>query len=137
MDSLWFMNVESVVFDRVKKASKDYLSKYSDLTFTSQEMSLTNPKFPCVEIRELEGIEAANTLDNRDVAAYMSTFQVNVYSESSKSIARDVMSEIMRCFKEELQFNLVAMPVHANVGDVHRYSARCRRMIGAGDGLVK
>jgi len=133
MDDFWYMKVENIVFDRIKKKSSEYLSKYKDINFTSEEIVQIPTKFPCVEIRELEGIERGQTLEGDAVCGYLSTFQVNVYSEKSKQIARDVMEEVISHFKKDLHFDLVAMPVHSNIGDLHRYSARCRRVIGAGD----
>lgn len=133
MDDFWYMKVENIVFDRIKKKSSEYLSKYKDINFTSEEVVQIPTKFPCVEIRELEGIERGQTLEGDAVCGYLSTFQVNVYSEKSKQIARDVMEEVISHFKKDLHFDLVAMPVHSNIGDLHRYSARCRRVIGAGD----
>lgn len=135
MDDFWYMKVESIVFDRIKKKSAEYLSKYKDINFTSEELVKAPSKFPCVEIRELEGSERGQTLEGDAVCGYLSTFQVNVYSEKSKQVARDVMEEIISHFKKDLCFDLVAMPIHANIGDLHRYSARCRRIIGAGDKL--
>jgi len=133
MDDFWYMKVENIVFDRIKKKSSEYLSKYKDINFTSEEIVQIPTKFPCVEIRELEGIERGQTLEGDAVCGYLSTFQVNVYSEKSKQIARDVMEEVISHFKKDLHFDLVAMPVHSNIGDLHRYTARCRRIIGAGD----
>jgi len=135
MDEFWYMKVESIVFDRIKKKSAEYLSKYKDINFTSEEVSQAPSKFPCVEIRELEGLEQGQTLEGDTVCGYRSTFQVNVYSEKSKQIARDVMEEVISHFKKDLLFELVAIPIHANIGGIHRYSARCRRVIGAGDKL--
>ena len=135
MDDFWYMKVESIVFDRIKKKSKEYLSKYPDIVFTSEEVTQTPTKFPCVEIRELQGVEHGHTLDNKYVSGYLSTFQVNVYSEKSKQIARDVMEEIISHFKKDLSFSIVAMPIHENYGEIHRYVARVRRMIGGGDKL--
>ena len=135
MDELWFMNIESIVFDKIKKKSMPYLQKYKDINFVSQETLQKPAKFPCVEIRELEGTEQGQTLDNTIIPAYLSTFQVNVYAEK-KQIARDVISEIVIHFKKDLQFNIVAMPIHAYNGDIHRYSARFRRVIGSNDKIV-
>ena len=135
MDDFWYMKVESIVFDRIKKKSKDYLSKYPDLIFTSEEVTQTPTKFPCVEIRELQGVEQGITLDNEYVSGYLSTFQINVYDNKSKQIARDVMEEVISHFKKDLHFSIVTMPIHTNNGDIHRYIARVRRMIGGGDKL--
>lgn len=135
-DEFWFSRIESVVFDKIVKKTSDYLKpKYPNISYTDF-VSETPTQFPCVEITEIEGTERGNTLANDEISAYMSTFQVNVYSDSSKQIARDVMSEIVMCFKKELAFNVLFMPIYAKNGNIHRFTARFRRMIGAGDTIV-
>ena len=134
MDELWYMYVKKRVFDKIKKKSMPYLEeKYTDVNFTSQAVTETPSKFPCIEITELPGVESGNTLANDEVSGYLATFQVNVYSEKGESVAWDVMGEIISHFKKDLSFTLVAMPVSTKIGNITRYSARCRRMIGAGD----
>lgn len=135
-DEFWFTRIESIVFDTIKKKSIPYLSKYESINFTDTAIIERPAKFPCVEITELEGIESGQTLENNEVCAYVATFQINVYSENSKQVARDVMSEVVMCFKKDLAFNIVAMPIHTYNGDIHRYSARVRRIIGAGDRIA-
>ena len=136
IDEFWFMNIESIVFDKIKKKSMPYLRpKYKGINFVSQELVQKPAKFPCVEIRELEGVEEGQTLDNTTIPAYRSTFQVNVYAEKPQ-IAKDVMSEIAIHFKKDLLFNIVAMPVRAYNGDIHRYSARFRRVIASNDAIA-
>ena len=136
MDETWYMNVEAIVYDKIKKKAKPVLeTAYPTITFTSEEVLEVPSKFPCVEIRELQGVEQGMTLMNDDVTGYLSTFQVNVYSEKSKQIARDVMGEIALHFKHDCNFYMVAMPIHVNFDGIHRYTARFRRMIGGGDKL--
>jgi hypothetical protein len=135
-DDLWYMNIESQVFDTIKKKSTPYLlEKYPDINFTSSAVTERPPSFPCVEITELQGMERGQTLENDVVPAYMATFQVNVYSEAQqgKAVARDVMGEIVVHFKKDLRFNITGMPVYTNFNGIHRYSARFRRMIGSCD----
>lgn len=132
-NELWYMKVESIIFDKIKKKSSEYLKKYKDITFTSDEVIQAPTKFPCVEIREIGGEEVGQTFEGDAVCGYRSTFQVTVYHNSSKQIARDVMEEIVSHFKQDLKFDLVAMPIHSYNGQIHTYIARCRRVIGAGD----
>ena len=134
MDDFWYMYVKKRVFDKIKKTSMPYLeSKYADVNFTSQAITETPSKFPCVEITELPGAEQGMTLENDEVAGYLATFQVNVYSEKGDSVAWDVMSEIITHFKKDLRFTLVAMPISSKIGGITRYTARCRRMVAGGD----
>lgn len=137
-DEYWFSRLESVIFDLIKKKSMPYLKKYSDINFVSEPMSETPAKFPCVEITELPGIERGRTFDETTVNGILETIQVNVYSEKSKSIANDVMSEIVYQMKQApLSFEVTAMPTHAKNGNIHRYSARFRRLVMGGDTLAK
>ena len=134
MDELWYMYIKKRVFDKIKKKSLPYLEeKYTDVNFTSQEVTETPSKFPCIEIIELPGIENGNTLKNDEVAGYIATFQVNVYSEKGDSVAWDVMGEVISHFKKDLMFSIVATPTTTKIGGITRYTARCRREIGAGD----
>lgn len=134
MDELWYMYVKKRVFDKIKKASKPYIEeKYPNAKFTSQAVTETPSQFPCIEIIELPGVEVGNTLDNGEVSGYRATFQINVYSEKSENISWDVMSEILSHFKKDLHFSIVATPISANIDGIWRFTARCRRTIGAGD----
>ena len=135
MDDFWYMKVESIVFDRIKKKSSEYLKKYKGVKFTSEQTTKTPVSFPCVEIREIDGVEVGNTLEGDAVCGYRSTFQVTVYDNTSKQVVRDVMEEVVSHFKKDLLFELVAMPIHSKQGDIHVCIARCRRVIGAGDKL--
>lgn len=136
-DELWFSRVESIVFHTIVSETEYLKSEYPDLNYTDSAVTEAPAKFPCVEITELQGIERGQTLFNDEIPAYLSTFQINVYDNTSKAIARDVMAEIISHFKQDLQFNIVAMPIYAQNGNIRRYSARCRRMIGAGDSFVQ
>ena len=136
VDEFWFSRIESIVFDTIKKKSAPYLEQYSPILFVDTALSERPAQFPCIEITELQGVERGQTLTNDEICAYLSTFQINVYAEDSKQSARDIMSEIISHFKKDLAFNIVAMPVYAHNGDIHRYSARVRRLIGAGDTIV-
>ena len=135
MDEFWYMYVKQKVFDKIKKKSMPYLSKYEGIYFTDQAVVRKPPSFPCVEITELPGVEAGMTLENEDVAGYLATFQVKVYSEKSEDVARDVMSEIANHFKKDLHFSMTAMPITTQNGDNWVGVIRFRRMIGGGDKL--
>ena len=136
MDETWYMKVEAIVFDKIKKKSEPVLKPvYPNIIFTTSEVTEKPSQFPCVEIRELPGVEKGNTLVNDEVSAYLSTFQVNVYSEISKQVARDVMAEIALHFKRDIAFSMVAMPTYTKFDGIHRYTARFRRMLGGGDKL--
>lgn len=135
-DELWFTRIESEVFNAIMTEYNSNLKPiYGDAYFTDTAVTETPPNFPCIEIRELEGVERGHTIKGDEISAYMSTFQVNVYAEN-KADSRALVGEIISLFKKELQFSIVGMPVCANIDGIFRYSSRCRRMIGAGDSIV-
>lgn len=137
IDELWFLRIESIVIEKIKDSVTPILQpKFENLYFVDTEVLETPPGFPCIEIRELEGVERGQTIMNDEIPAYMSTFQINVYVDTEKSDAREIVSEVINQFKKELAFNIIAMPIYSKNGNIHRYTARCRRMIGAGDSIV-
>lgn len=135
MSNSWVMLIPSKILSRVRNEFSSTLkTKYSmtSANFTD-EATDTPSKFPLVYVHMLSPTEVGQTLDGESINGGLFTFQIEVYDNSKKSIAIDVMSEVLRIMKK-MRFEVVGMPEHFKE-DTRRYVMRCRRVIGASDSL--
>jgi len=139
IDRYWYMRLEDVIVGVVKDESSSYLSQFTDdidAMFVTQESNPIPSSFPCVQFQQLAGVDRTNTLDRSETVAIMYSMQVRVYSETSEIIARSITEEICDQMKK-LQFNMVSTPVSSQSDNLFVYTVRFRRMIAAGDDIVK
>jgi hypothetical protein len=106
----------------------------TDKNFSKVGSSDTPAVFPFVYVKTLPGSEQGIDMQGVSVNAGMFSFQIDVYSNKTQTEARSVMSEVRRIMKE-MGFECNQMPSFENTKDVHRMTARFRRLIGAGDKL--
>jgi hypothetical protein len=133
----WDMMIPLMVFTRIKQNfSQTIKDKYSmtDKNFSTVGSSDTPAVFPFVYVQTLPGAEQGIDMQGISVNAGMFSFQIDVYSNKTQTEARNVMSEARRIMKE-MGFECNQMPSFENTKDVHRMTARFRRLIGAGDKL--
>ncbi len=133
----WDMMIPLMVFTRIKQNfSQTIKDKYSmtDKNFSTVGSSDTPAVFPFVYVQTLPGSEQGMDMQGISVNAGLFAFQIDVYSNKTQSEARTVMSEVRRIMKE-MGFECNQMPSFENTRDVHRMTARFRRVIGGGDKL--
>ena len=130
---MWTKDVESIVYTRIKSiVGKKLKTKYPDLYFTNSDKVPTDPKFPTVYIHELSGTENARDLEGNEVNSTITSFQIEVTENDSQSVAKDVMYEVIKVFKD-MKFSVIMMPEFQNMGGYIRCVSRCRRTIGKSD----
>ena len=130
---MWTTDIESIVYSRIKIALTNELkTKYKDLSFTNSDAVIKNPKFPTVYVHELNGYEKARDLENQDIYAVESSFQIEVTDNISQSRAKEVMNEVVKVVKQ-MRFSGVNMPEFQNIDGYFRCVFRCRRTIGKDD----
>lgn len=130
----WIMLVPSIIFARIKSEFDISLKteyEMQDTYFSTTDSSNKKAVFPFVFVKAMGSQEQGQTLDGQMINAGMFTFQVDVYDNKTQQRARKVMGEIIRIMKS-MRFEIVSMPEFEST-DVHRCTARFRRLIGAND----
>lgn len=133
---MWFGDITSVVFTRVKtKVNKKLNNKYPDIDFTTSSTSTTDPKFPTVYIKRMQGAERGQDLDGTNVNAMLVTFQVEVTDNVSDTRSQEVANEVCKVFKS-MRFQILGEPFPDNTQKgIYRNIARYQRIVGYGDTL--
>lgn len=128
-------SLESIIFTRIKaRFSPKIKSKYKDLTFTTEEESKTDPKFPNVYAFLMESPEVGMTLEGTSFAGGLFTIQIKVTDNQNQTRVKEVMSEISRIMKS-MRFQIVGTATYQNTKDTYWSDARFRRVIADGDVL--
>lgn len=130
---MWTDNIESMVFTRVKtKGNKELKTKYPNLHYTTDNVTIGEPQFPTCYIQELPGTERGRSLDGKNVNGILITFQIDVSDNESKRNAKDVMVNAIDTFKQ-MRFEIIAFPTYRKEDGIWVGTARVRRTIGALD----
>jgi len=130
------MLVPSMIFTRIKtEFNKELKTEYGmgDTNFSTTDNSNTKAVFPFVFVKSVGSSEQGQTIDGESINAGLFTFQIDVYDNKTQYRARKVMGEIMRIMKS-MKFEVINIPEFDST-DVHRCTARFRRIIGANDKL--
>lgn len=146
MASIWTMDIPTIVFSRiVSDFSEDLKTKYKmqKLTaggnttwsnFSTSQVSETPPIFPYITVIELPGDERGQDLEGSSINGGLFTFQIDVFDNSSESRVKGCMAEVVRIMKT-MRFGMKPMPSFDSKPQEYRMTARCSRIIGAGDFL--
>ena len=133
----WYMMIPLMVFTKLKQNFSQTIKdtyKMTDSNFSTVGSSDTPAVFPFVSFKTLPATEQGRDLQGTSVNGALFTFQVDVYSNKTQNEARKVMSEITKVMKT-MGFEINSMPSFEDTKDVHRMTARFRRMLGAVDKL--
>lgn len=86
---MWTSDIQSSVFTRIKaEGTKKLKTKYPNINFTTSSKKSSNPKFPSVYVKRMQGKEEGQTLDGQTVNAVTSTFQIEVTDNTSDTVAQ-------------------------------------------------
>ena len=130
---MWTSDLSSIIFTKIKvQFSISIKKKYPDLYFTNSDKVQKLPKFPTVYIHEMGSAERGNDLENSEINAALSTFQIDVTDNQSQNRANEVMGEVVRIMKS-MRFSVVTMPEFQNTDSAYRSVARFRRAIAEND----
>lgn len=128
-------DIESRVYSRlVNKVPSNLKNKYPKLNFTKDDRVINNAKFPCVYVHEMTSQEQGQDLQNTDICAVLSTFQIEVYDNESMDNAKKVMDYVCETMKS-MRYSIISMPEFKNTDSTYRRVARFRRLIGSLDTL--
>ena len=133
----WYMMIPLMVFTRLKQNFSQTIKdtyKMTDSNFSTVGSSKAPAVFPFVYVNALPASEQGRDLQGTSVNGALFTFQVDVYSNKTQNEARKVTSEVAKTMKT-MGFEINSMPSFESTQDVHRMTARFRRMFGADDTL--
>ena len=131
------MMIPLMVFTKLKQNFSQTIKdtyKMTDKNFSTVGSSDTPAVFPFVYFNALPASEQGRDLQGTSVNGALFGFQIDVYSNKTQNEARKVMSEIAKVMKT-MGFEINSMPSFEDTKDVHRMTARFRRMFGADDKL--
>lgn len=133
---MWFSDITSIVFTRVKAiVNKKLKTKYPDINFTTSSVASTDPKFPTVYVKRMQGAERGQDLEGTQVNAMLVTFQVEVTDNVSDTRAQEVADSVCEVMKS-MRFQILGEPFPDNTQrGVFRNVARYQRAIGYNDVL--
>ena len=130
---MWTTNIQNTVLTRIKaEGNKQLKSKYPDIRFTPSSKTQTNPKFPTVYVKRMQGAERGQTLDGQSVNAILSSFQIEVADNVSDDRAQEVADVVYEIMKS-MRFQVLGEPIADNTDSEYRNIARYQRLIGAND----
>lgn len=130
---MWTSDIQSSVFTRIKaEGTKKLKTKYPNINFTTSSKKSSNPKFPSVYVKRMQGKEEGQTLDGKDVNAVTSTFQIEVTDNTSDTVAQDVADVIYGIMKT-MRYSVLGDPISDNDADTYRNVSRYQRIVGFND----
>ena len=131
----WYIAFPLKVFSRLKEDFSQTIKntyKMTDSNFSTVGSSDKPAVFPFVYFNALPAVEQGRDLQGTSVNGALFTFQIDVYSNKTQNEARNVMKEITRVMKT-MGFEINSMPSFDSTQDVHRMTARFRKMFGSDD----
>ena len=131
----WYIAFPLKVFSRLKENFSQTIKgtyKMTDSNFSTVGSSDKPAVFPFVYFNALPATEQGRDLQGTSVNGALFTFQIDVYSNKTQNEARNVMKEITRVMKT-MGFEINSMPSFEGTQDVHRMTARFRKMFGSDD----
>ena len=136
MSENWFARIESNVFTQVAyMLSEREDAPYPDMKCTTVSQN-TITAFPTLYLHELQPVEAGMDLENVTVNAVLSTIEIQVWANTSEKDCKDILTAAILEMKR-MGFNVTMFPNVQTDSRIAWGVARFRRMVGAGDGLVR
>ena len=132
---MWFAEIEDKVvnFVRYELATKRN-AKYPKLNVTSASADDNPSTFPTLYIHELSPMETGQTLEGTDVNAIMSTFEIQVFTNTNEPDCKKIVSDAIGAMKQ-LRFSVTMFPNVLTKNNTQIAIARFRRVIGCNDVL--
>ena len=133
---MWTKYIKSIVFTRIKTEGTAKLKEtFPDIYFTTSDKVSTNPKFPTVYLKKLQGQEKGRTLDGTTVNGTLASFQIDVIDNKSDSNAENV-SDVIGDIMKSMRFKMIGdpFPNRKSTGE-YRFTSRWKRVIADEDTL--
>lgn len=127
--------LESQVYSRIKnKMPSTIKTKYTDLNFTTNSISLADAKFPCIYIHMIESPEDGEDLEGTEINAVYASFVIEVVDNESQANTNTISKEVQKIMKQ-MRFKVVGFPYNDNKDSTYRKVSRYRRTIANNDVL--
>lgn len=127
--------LESQVYSRIKNKMPSIIkTKYTDLNFTTNSISLADAKFPCVYIHMIESPEDGEDLEGTEINAVYASFVIEVVDNESQANTNTISKEVQKIMKQ-MRFKVVGLPYNDNKDSTYRKVSRYRRTIANNDVL--
>ena len=125
---MWTKIIQPKVFTAIKtKVSEKIQTKYPNIYFTTSDKTLTNPRFPTVYLKKLQGTEQGETME-KDLNAIVSSFQVEVTDNANEANCIEVADLVMDVMND-IGYSVLGDSVQDNTDSVYRNIARYQRTI--------
>lgn len=129
---MWTKIIQPKVFTAIKtKVSEKIQTKYPNIYFTTSDKTLTNPRFPTVYLKKLQGTEQGETME-KDLNAIVSSFQVEVTDNANEANCIEVADLVMDVMND-MGYSVLGDSVQDNTDSVYRNIARYQRTIAKED----
>lgn len=126
---MWTTDIVYKVFAKIKvECSKKLKSKYPDIYFTKESKVLKDAQFPTVYLKRMQGAERAQDLEGTSLNGVLSTFQVEVTTNTNDEEAQEVADVVCQIMKS-MGYRMLGEPFPDNTGDTHRNVSRYQREI--------
>ena len=129
---MWTKIIQPKVFTAIKtKVSEKIQTKYPNIYFTTSDKTLTNPRFPTVYLKKLQGTEQGETME-KDLNAIVSSFQVEVTDNANEANCIEVADLVMDVMND-MGYSVLGDSVQDNTDSVYRNIARYQRTMAKED----
>lgn len=129
---MWTKIIQPKVFTAIKtKVSEKIQTKYPNIYFTTSDKTLTNPRFPTVYLKKLQGTEQGETME-KDLNAIVSSFQVEVTDNTNEANCIEIADLVMDVMND-MGYSVLGDSVQDNTDSVYRNIARYQRTIAKKD----
>lgn len=129
---MWTKIIQPKVFTAIKtKVSEKIQTKYPNIYFTTSDKTLTNPRFPTVYLKKLQGTEQGETME-KDLNAIVSSFQVEVTDNANEANCIEIADLVMDVMND-MGYSVLGDSVQDNTDSVYRNIARYQRTIAKED----
>ena len=128
---MWWSEIEDKVYTYVES----YITEdYPTLNCTTKGDNIADLQMPTLYLHELPSVETGQDLNNTTVNAVISTIEIVVYTNTTESECKQIVSKAISLMKG-LRYNISAFPDVVTQNNVAMAVARFRRVIGMSDKL--
>lgn len=130
---MWTSIIKPKVFTNVQKKGKEkLLKKFPNINFTTSDKSAAKPKFPTVYIKQMQGSARGQTLEDTQPNAILSTFQIEITTNTTQTDAENV-ADVIAGIMISMGYSMIGEPFPDNSSDTYRNVSRWQRLIGHDD----
>ncbi len=115
-----------------KKGKEKLLKKFPNINFTTSDKSTAKPKFPTVYIKQMQGSAQGQTLEDTQPNAILSTFQIEITTNTTQTDAENV-ADVIAGIMISMGYSMIGEPFPDNSSDIYRNVSRWQRLIGYND----